>query len=334
MAGRNQHYVPQFLQRGFVCRNKGKNYYTWLYRKQSGSRETNIRNVGAQRDFYSLDRDQSLDDRITDQETQIGLTLSRIRETGVISEADKPMLIMTLLQFELRTNQLRQSLGSTFREFMFKALEQVFRPNRTAGMFIDSELASDDSQLPNAIKPLRQHMDESSIRNWLISTMPAFAELMTSTMTPKFLRDCFKKGHLKALTLDTVSPEKQTILLDLNYTVCSYVDLPLGDSIVLYQVEGDRRYKPFLEAKDTLKSVLLPLSSTQLVVGSNSEFVAFDSSEIREAIVACSWEFFIAARNTATYERLIPTIGTNSMFMSDEDIQSEIDRLIRRFGSG
>ncbi len=58
MPGRRQHYLPQFLQRGFTSNDARK--LTWLYRTGVAPREVGIRDVGVEEQFYSNVDDPAL----------------------------------------------------------------------------------------------------------------------------------------------------------------------------------------------------------------------------------------------------------------------------------
>lgn len=72
MSGRQQHYLPRFLQRAFNCDVRGSETYVAVYRRGHGHPyESNTRGVGQQRDFYGKPGNPSLDDAITVGETQL-----------------------------------------------------------------------------------------------------------------------------------------------------------------------------------------------------------------------------------------------------------------------
>jgi hypothetical protein len=42
MAGKRQHFIPQFIQSGFASHVSGDEIYTWVYRKEAKPFNTNI----------------------------------------------------------------------------------------------------------------------------------------------------------------------------------------------------------------------------------------------------------------------------------------------------
>ncbi len=54
MAGDRHHYIPQFLQRGFSSHSSGKQFFTWVYRKESKPYNPNIINSGVKQSFMQM----------------------------------------------------------------------------------------------------------------------------------------------------------------------------------------------------------------------------------------------------------------------------------------
>jgi hypothetical protein len=82
-----------------------------MYRKGGAESETNIKNVGLEKDFYGKEGEHSLDDQITALETPFALLLDDLRSlsnnTGPLVEPLIPSLIAHLC---IRTRQVRQSV--------------------------------------------------------------------------------------------------------------------------------------------------------------------------------------------------------------------------------
>jgi len=68
MAGRRQHYVPQFLQRGFCIDSDVNSSQCWVFRYEKEPFRCSTKNVGVSKDFYSTQDDTALDDLITEKE--------------------------------------------------------------------------------------------------------------------------------------------------------------------------------------------------------------------------------------------------------------------------
>lgn len=78
MSGKRQHFIPQFLQRGFICEKKDNQFYTWVFRKENKPFKANIEKIGIEKSFYTADNDYALDNSITDIEGQFASMVSNI----------------------------------------------------------------------------------------------------------------------------------------------------------------------------------------------------------------------------------------------------------------
>jgi hypothetical protein len=68
MAGNRQHIFPRFLLKGFASRVAGREVFAWVYRKEAKVFETNIINIGVEKNFYGREGDVSADAEITNLE--------------------------------------------------------------------------------------------------------------------------------------------------------------------------------------------------------------------------------------------------------------------------
>lgn len=118
-----QHYIPQFLLRNFCVGPKEK---VWAYDKSTGkSFETNIRNVGGEREFYELDLGVgtvSLEAGLSKLEGEAGAVIDRIigaRSLGVLSEDDRVVLAIFVA--------VQMQRGPHTREHMLAVNEELRR---------------------------------------------------------------------------------------------------------------------------------------------------------------------------------------------------------------
>jgi hypothetical protein len=111
MAGKRQHTIPQFLQRGFASAIRGKNTFVFMYRKGLKGREINTENVGVETHFYGQPGHGSVDDVITDFEYSYSPFVNELRvcsvKDGPIEDQRIPRLINHLC---MRTRSLRASV--------------------------------------------------------------------------------------------------------------------------------------------------------------------------------------------------------------------------------
>lgn len=107
MAGRRQHFLPQFLQRPFAHRRSGAQSYVYVHRVDTYF-ASSTSGVGVQRDFYSGPEDTTADDNVTRAEEGPVETLSNILEKRCIDETDDVAAVIALLS--IRTLKMREAM--------------------------------------------------------------------------------------------------------------------------------------------------------------------------------------------------------------------------------
>ncbi len=138
-----------------------------------------------------------------------------------------------------------------------------------------------------------------------------------------------KAGHIRALLNNHTPPVKASAYNKLYYQILSTGDLeiPLGDSVVIFHIEGEHGYKPYYEVDKKLLAVILPVSSTQLLVGASRNY-QLNIHEIPEAIARCSLDYFIASKQSTNNEELAQFISKNSSMISNGQIEEILHDLI------
>jgi hypothetical protein len=161
------------------------------------------------------------------------------------------------------------------------------------------------------------------------SEFPKLAAVLRAAM-PGILKDAAKSGHIKALK-SSIAPEPRVQrYAPLIYTIARTVKTPLilGDSVVLFDVDGPRHYKALLDRDDTLNAVFLPLDPERVVIGRRESFtgVPFD---LREAIARCSLEYFIAAKSSPANELLRDQIGADAYLVGQSEMEEILNEVMQ-----
>ncbi len=332
MAGKRQHFIPQFYQKGFSELYNKKEQYIWQYRKDGKILHANIKNVGTEGYFYSLNKDSAIDDSITDLENNFakGIDLIRNGELGCSHDLAK-----IIAHFEIRTRHIRTSYANASsymlnyfkenvlnKEFIISYFKRnIISQPQKMDLIFDKQLAN--SNVPDGLKNIIKCELRKNIDTWLPSVagdlISAMKNIWDIELTEK-LSDVIKTGHLRALesSLFPLVKVEEYSKLEFNILQADY-DIPLGDSIVLFEVEGEREFKPFYEKNDVLKNVYLPLSSKSVLCGSScGNKVVPKNLDIQ--IAKCSSDFFVAAVNNERLTLLINHIGENSQLLSTDEI--------------
>lgn len=333
MSGRRHHYIPQFLQRGFASHSSNKDSYTWVYRKGDiNPFNSNIKNIGMEGDFYSEEKETALDDTITDAETEYGLFVDDLRKADDKVKVNKFKAAKLLAHLEVRTKNLRinyRNAGTYVVTEMAKFLEnsdncERFVSNQVkihAVKMIEDELTKQG--IPRTLFPIFRTQFAPLVQEKIpemVESMKGMLQYLIGNLPETFNKSA-KSGHIKALLNSHTPPIKVSVYEKLNFQIITTGDpkIPLGDSAVIFNVEGEREFKPFFEIDNKLLAVILPISSTKLLLGSKIGH-SVDIAKIPEAIASCSLEYFIASEESSENDNLLKCISNNTSILSKSDM--------------
>lgn len=342
MSGKRQHFIPQFLQEGFASHKVGDAVFTWVYRKDRPPFNPNIINVGVESLFYTREQDTLADDLIMKEEGPLSVLVEELRKStpGEISDPRVPALIAHL---EFRTRHFRQTVMETggyfiSRYFDFMADQDFFV------RYLERKFQNDPSLIRESFSKefLEQGIPQSMIEPMtkmatpfipvamaqLKPMLPIMASGLRRVLTEK-LPEMVKSGHIEALKQTTPPEVRIQRYKKLAYRILSVEDnlLVLGDSAVLFHVEGSKPYKVFFEKDDVLRGVFLPLSPHTLLVGSCGG-LSPSVSDLRQAIARHSLEYFIAHENSADNNLLREQIGEEAYLLTKEQMEEIIDEIM------
>ncbi|WP_319406135.1 DUF4238 domain-containing protein [uncultured Desulfosarcina sp.] len=343
MTGKRQHFIPRFLQKGFASHVVGEEVFTWAYRKGKTPFNANIKNVGVEGFFYSENSDTDLDDTITVAEDDFAQLIDKIRNNNYVDKQDYKKIAQLISHLELRTRHLRQNFFSTGNNLIDKMLyylsdsafcEKFLRDRIIDDPSLIKETFADELQkrgISQVALPLLLRMSKPFLESTIPNMMQFMNELIAHSKKemPSILKQASKTGHIKALNRGLAPPVKVNLLEKYKYSVfsCKNTPIPLGDSVLIFYVVGDRSFKPFLEKKDDLIAVLLPVSSEQIIVGYKDNYVP-NYSLLPEIIAECSMEYFIAGEFRPEYEQVSGKISENSHLLTEIQMESLINELM------
>lgn len=345
MSGARQHFIPRFLQRGFASHSIGDDFYTWVYRKGVKPFNANIINVGAEGQFYSNDGDNRVDDEITAIEGRLGALIDALRSDGDKAAADSASLAELIAHLEIRTRHLRQNLlalGDVVTEEVLR-----FADNHEAfGSFIRRQALNNPAFLrPMMLEGINKlGLSKAQSRQLLRNTAPLMKQMLPSLLAkqssaisqiraelPMMLKRAAKAGHIKALGKSISPPVKAERYLSLKFRTMRSTELEfsLGDSILLFQMEGERKFKPFCDKDDVVQAVYLPLNPGLILVGSDGDRT-IDLSPIPMAIARCSLEYFISNSTSGAKDEQQSHIGESAHLLSQDEIDALIAEVINQ----
>ncbi len=340
MGGKRQHFIPQFLQEGFASRRTKDRTFTWVFRRGSSPFETNIVNVGVESQFYTEEDDRKVDDLITTAEDSFSMIVRNLRngETSSLSGSEVPKLIA---HFETRTRHIRQN----FLELGNFAVSSVLDKIKDEDFFADwarKKIRNNPEMIRSSLtRELKdQQLSQESLdlltkfsMQYLVPRIidlnkSKFSELV-DTLKPLLMEKLVqgaKSGHIKGLKQTSASEAKIQIFENLTYKVHVQRGDPLilGDSILVFHVDGPRSYKTFLEKEDKLKCVYIPLDSKHMLIGVNKGFIP-ELNDIQEITARCSLEYFISTDNSTQNQNLHEKIGIDAHLLTREEMEMLVE---------
>ena len=106
MAGKRQHHIWQFIQRGFG-EKRGKDHHIWVYEKGCPPRKTVTRKHGVEPFFFSEGDDNTADDTITNFENSIHSYFQELRTSGAETRIASELVAPFVVHLEMRSLFLR-----------------------------------------------------------------------------------------------------------------------------------------------------------------------------------------------------------------------------------
>lgn len=349
MVGKRQHYVPRFLQRGFLIERENpekEGERTWLHRLGTPARPVGISDVGVEDWFYSrkgLPGEVTLDDVVTEFEKDFSRDVATLRTftPGVAIEPE--LAAKTVVHLVMRTAHLRRTM-STGMTGLIEEIGALFTdPDRLAAMigFASPELAvlvTDrirDAALklaPAGIPPAFGERLLTFFTRERGNELVANARTAIGPLIPTLLEGLaaqVRDSHNELVAKPLDDHGWVAVLSEFSWSVVAASDLILPDAVALSRsAAGPLEPLVFTGGTDT-ELVLLPLAHNQILVGRRDPDRAFDLSGFnREAAAACQG-FFISARSHDE-EALTALIGSGSMKSLSDAVAESIAEAEKR----
>lgn len=132
MPGLKQHYIPQFLLRGFGRAGSGKNVQVMVYWRTGGAFRTGTQGVGAERAFYSRPfaaaEAETLDDRITAHERPLALFIQGLRGLSPGVAVASKEAAEAVAHLSIRVAHMRDAFASAVADLLGGVEELVLDP--------------------------------------------------------------------------------------------------------------------------------------------------------------------------------------------------------------
>jgi hypothetical protein len=318
MAGVRQHFIPQFLQRGWVSLTSSKTPKIKTYHIDKQFPQP-IQNAAAERKFYEDADGLTADPEITDIESSLmspAITQLRARKSGDIKVKDVGFL---LSHFAIRTKNMRAHAVGAFDSVVESYLSDIdtfenYLP-QCRQAFLD----------PEVLRAMLESVGKSPLEADYILRDPVRRETYREALFGHVTKDTFA-GMAKLLSMlkseslvhtASLKAYKATQSRKNNWTEAfrgmsfTLIDLPkplmLGDSCTIFR---DKRtgWSPMVSAEQLLNACL-PIGRYRLIWGyRHTQHRLPDWQTINEALADCSCEFFLSNLED-DFTHLQPRIG-------------------------
>jgi Protein of unknown function (DUF4238) len=327
-----QHFLPQFLLRGFSVRRGKKDHYTHEFRSNGVVRRGEVRTVGYQRRFYGSD---ALEGKLADRETRYANLLQTLRvdsiDIMVKSQIDE--LVSHLL---VRTNNFRSGLVQMGRAMADGIKEQFDRaePGSRIDNMIQEATHSLETQetierearkLPEAVRPIYRQ----TIQDWMNS--PLFAEnlrTIASQAVPMIdIPMSVRNAQVQVLEEEARVQKRAKSLQRFTWQILEYKPntLVLGDHGPLGQEIGQTSMRSLM-MMEGISMVYLPVSHQRLLIGTHEGVTAYPDPEyLNVNSVELSHELFVARTDSARERGYLSLIGKRRMLFDPQELRELIE---------
>lgn len=341
MAGKRQHYIPRFLQRGFLAEDIGNAELTWLHRRGAAARRVSIKDVGVGEFFYSkLPKagEETLDDLITALELDINSSIKEIRNAplGDISDPKIPARITAHLS--LRTAHVRMIFQKTTAQILDHISAFAAQPDHLRTL-----MGIDNAEMTLALATIDKELSSSPLGELI--PLPLARRVFAFNLRESFnefhelhlpmLGDAFNTliKSLPAITQDSHNDalkkfqetQWEADLAQLSWRTHRVVGAILPDCIALAQTGTDALTPLLLRENQIPNLIILPISHDLLLVGTTKgESLKLDIKDINAASASCSESFFVS---TCDSSDLTDLIGQHSPSAIEKIVLDALDGL-------
>lgn len=346
MSGKNQHFIPRSLLRGFLAARSGEEN-VWVYRRDKVFNPS-LGGVAAQRFFYSelaIDGARTLDDTITEYETGLNDKIQYLRDRTGTDTIDPAQVAEVIAHLTIRNAHTRSVMSHGLRHFVVNATalfsdEVAIRnligfdndaPNSKFSKMVLDILQKEPRLAqhgisPEALLPISIALAKEGLPEFIKQQSPILRGLLAQFyfQADQISRD----SHVKALAQGVVPELRVDALSKLHWRVEETTrPLILPDCVALCIDEGAQILPLLLADADKLGLVLMPISATKLLVGECKPVPGFALEHFNLLAAACSETFFVANANTADFQKHRAIIGTTTTGALDKAVKEAIDEL-------
>lgn len=315
---RNQHFLPQLLLAGFASSSGEKGQKrAWRFPREGDPVLTNIRNIGARRDFHGRG---GVEEKLSRDEGAHAQVVAALRE-GRIPSGWETRCADFVSQMVVRTKNLRDGLVR-FWEDMVECYDEVLAERKVVDALVKNALRSPEvAALLRGIPRWRRRQLIAEQRAETVNDM----RRKIRTLRSPLITGRAAERQIAALAGPVDSIERTRVLRQLQWSVVEVGSgaFVLGDVGPIARKDGVDALVSVLDCNaEVPMAVLLPVSDRHLLLGQRAPGAVFvDVETINLASVELSRDFFVAARNTERERAYVRDLARRAAFMTREEMK-------------
>ena len=325
MAGRNQHYIPRFLQRAFAIRSRRREI--WHFGRGESAERRPIKRTASEDFFYSetgADGSATLDDAITRRESDLAVLLNEVRAASpgdVIASSAAAAIVSHLTQ---RTAHVRAAFSEGVARLLDRAEEAFSKcdniealmglenglPNERFRDLVMKEVAARPEIARLGIPTRVLERTAFLLAKEGSGEMVASASALLGGLRPQST-ELVRDSHNKALgdTIRTSEYEAMLQIFDWSVESGPVAGAILPDCVSIGLGPNGVAGNHLLIGRDKLQALLLAVSPERLLVGRRPGFTLPSDFDYNLEAARLSHTFFLAPRNDEETARLHAMIG-------------------------
>lgn len=334
MAGIRHHILPRFLQKGFIdnCnkgfKKSGKNKkklseITYLYRKnENKASKVSTKDVSVEKHFYG--KENNLDEYITNLEKSLAILVNELRVIEIQQLIINPIIPELITNISIRTKYLREFINDFTSLLLDNFNSKLSYENNLTNFLLNNNLFN--KQIDNNLNHLSK--EQKKLAKALI---PIFIQQNAKTSFNDYIQaikglkpSLIKESHNEALLKNLLPETRIETYKSLNWFIdISTTPLVLGDIGCLFQNQEDNYI--FLDCQDEIKNIFLPISSTQILIGTSlNSCPKIDYESFRIEYIKHCRDFFISSKQLPELVSLIPYIAEKSSVLDYTEVIEEM----------
>ena len=342
--GPNQHYLPKFLQKPFGV-PPGRNQI-WYFERGSRPVKQRIKRTASQANFYSHPApggQRTLDDAITDSESDLALALASIRSKSVGEPVDPNTAADVIQHLAPRTAHVRETMQQGVIKLIDTAVDRYADSDDIHTLFgLDSNQPTDRFRETFLDRLLRRPEIEGA--DIPVQALERFAFCIARESLPEIRResrlairsavrdmlpdfgDFVRKSHNEFL-VEIVKPgPRDAFLLELDWTI---EDAPAAGAIlpdfVVMAISDDGTADPLVYVLgERVHAVIMPVTPNKLLVGRKDGCTLPRYFDYNREAARASQNFFLSCAEDAETARVHPFVGERVPSLVEEVIDAVV----------